>query len=130
LIQAECDFNWCRGVRVLKSCVRPVLFGVLALTLAACGDPNKIKFVALCSEAGDSETKCSCTFDRLQADIGEIDEEFVNFVADFAKWGLEDGETGLDNQGLIEKYDLSPEEFQDLTLTVGSTMLQALSGCS
>ena len=98
--------------------------------LAACGDPNKIKFVGLCSDSGDSETKCSCTFDRLEADIGEIDEEFVNFVADFAKWGLEDGESGLDNEALTEKYDLSAEEFQDLTLTVGSTMLQALSSCS
>jgi len=114
----------------LKSCVRLTVLSALVLMLAACGDPNKIKFVGLCSEAGDSETKCSCTFDRLATDVGEIDEEFVNFVADFAKWGLQEGEAGLDNEALIEKYELSEQEFQDLTLLVGSTMLQALSDCS
>ena len=114
----------------MKSGVRFAVLGLFSLMLFSCGDANKVRFVGLCSDSGDSQTKCSCTFDRLQSDVGEIDEEFVNFVADFAKWGLEDGEAGLDNEALIEKYDLSQEEFQDLTLLVGSTMLQALSTCS
>ena len=106
-----------------------ICFGAVLLLLTGCSDPERNRFVQLCIDNGDSSERCGCTFDSLKQQVGTIDAEFVDFVADFAKWGLRDGDPGLDRFQIMEKYDLEEPEFVDLAEIVGGTMIRALGSC-
>ena len=56
-----------------------VLSLALSLTLLGCGDPQKIRFVDLCSDNGYSQGQCSCVYETLEEDVDDIDDEYVNF---------------------------------------------------
>jgi hypothetical protein len=105
---------------------------VLVVTLAilfGCSDPERSQFIQLCIDNGDASERCTCTFNSLREEVGKIDAEFVDFVADFAKWGLREGDKGLDRFQIMEKYELKEEEFLSLAELVGGTMIRALGNC-
>ena len=110
----------------MKNVVFALAF-VVALT--GCGDPEKIRFVDLCSDNGYSQGQCSCMFDTLENDVEDIDDEYVSFLADFAKWDYEDNGGGLDRAQMMEKYQLSEDEYVELTVIVGTTLPQAIQLC-
>jgi hypothetical protein len=105
------------------------LFAIALITLFGCSDPERGRFVQLCVGNGDSSSRCECAFDSLKREVGTVDAEFVDFVADFAKWGLREGDVGLDRFQIMEKYELSEDEFVDLAEVVGGTMIRALGSC-
>ena len=65
----------------------------------------------------------------LEAEIGEMDDQYVSFVADFAKWGIAKGGQGLSGEQIKQKYALGENEFLSRTQTVGSTMIRAFNIC-
>ena len=105
------------------------IFAFALVILFGCSDPERNRFVQLCVDNGDSSPRCECAFDSLKKEIGTIDAEFVDFVADFAKWGLREGDRGLDRFQIMDKYELKEEEFVDLAEVVGGTMIRALGSC-
>ncbi len=102
----------------------------ILLFLSACGDPIETKFVGNCVNGGNSDERCACTYEILSQEVGDIDEEFVDFASDFAKWTVEQGEEPLEKEDFMVKYDLSEEDFHDLSGAVGNAMLRAFSSCS
>lgn len=102
---------------------------VTGLSLASCEDPNRQKFALLCSANGDSIERCRCTYDVLEKKVGEVDEEFVSFVAHFAKWDLEGTEAGLDRAALMERYDLNEEDYIEIAGATGAALLEGFNGC-
>ena len=65
----------------------------------------------------------------LEEEIGEMDDQYVSFVADFAKWGIAQGDQGLNREQIKDKYTLSEEEFRSRAQIVGSTMIRAFNIC-
>ena len=103
--------------------------GAVLVMLSACDSPEKSQFVSSCVGAGDSLQRCSCTFETLERDVGDVDQEFVSFAADFAKWDVDPGESGLDRTQMMQKYELNDEEYRALAGEVGVAMLNALASC-
>ncbi len=102
---------------------------MIAFIVQSCGDPQENRFVSLCVEAGDSNERCSCTFAMLEEEVGEMDDQYVSFVADFAKWDLAQGGQGLNREQIKDKYTLSEEQFRSRAQIVGSTMIRAFNIC-
>jgi len=100
-----------------------------AVALAACGDKIDNRFVRLCTDRGDTPYRCTCLLNTLKADVGEIDEQFVSFVADFQKWNVPDGGVGLDRFGIMAKYDLNEAEYKELTVKVGTSLSKGYQQC-
>lgn len=113
----------------MKSSRRLSVFAATLVFLFGCSDPERSRFVQLCVENGDSAERCRCTYDNLKQEVGTVDAEFIDFVADFAKWGLREGDTGLDRFQIMKKYELDETEFVDLAEIVGGTMIRALGSC-
>ncbi len=99
------------------------------LGLVACSDPMQTKFVGNCIDGGNSDDRCSCTYQLLEREVGTIDDEFIDFVADFAKWSVKKGDEPLEKSDMMAKYELSEEDFHDLSGVVGNAMLRALNAC-
>ncbi len=102
---------------------------IIALSVQSFGDPQERQFVSLCVEAGDTSARCGCAFDMLEAEIGEMDDQYVSFVADFAMWGIATGGQGLSGEQIKQKYALGETEFRSRAQIVGSTMIRAFNIC-
>ncbi len=113
----------------MKSLRQLSILATALFLIIGCSNPERSRFVQLCVENGDSAERCRCTFDNLKEEVGTVDAEFVDFVADFAKWGLREGDTGLDRFQIMEKYELQEAEFVNLAEIVGGTMIRALGSC-
>ena len=109
-----------------------VIAVMVAGFLSACGDsggPEKDKFVSLCVKSGNTEMRCSCTFDLLEKDIGDVDMDTVDFISDFSSWDMEGRQEALSRDEIIAKYDLTEDDYSLLTETVGHVMLKGYADC-
>ena len=117
------------------ACLGIALF--CAVSLSACDDPERTRFVGLCVESGDTDRRCGCMFEVLVSEVaaqggsedGTVDAEFIAFVADFAGWTQSDQGLTLQTAELKSKYDLSDDEFRFLAELVGGTMIAAFNSC-
>lgn len=105
-----------------------VLFALVS-GLSGCGDPIERRFTALCTARENPHYRCSCMFSLLTEDMGTIDEEFVTFVADFLKWNVPKGGVGLDRDGIMLKYEMSPDEYKEVTTKLGTSLNRSFNQC-
>jgi hypothetical protein len=109
-----------------------IVLPLALLALSACegSDPERDRFVALCTAKGDTEALCDCTFRALEIEIGEVDASVVDFVADFAKWNADLAANDLDKEAILDKHQLTEEDYRLLAEQVGGAMLKGFNQCS
>ncbi len=111
--------------------LRYMCWGAVLPLLFACSEtnPEQTAFIAGCMGNGDSEKRCSCTFDLLEEEVGDVDMATIDFISDLSSWNMAGRTEAMSRDEIIAKYNLTEEDYILLTQSVGHVLLKGFRDC-